>query len=48
MHVKLMVEPSWYGPTVLSITAAPMSSRIVMCVGGTVYLQATTVSIEEQ
>lgn len=35
MHVKFIVDPSWYGPTTLSITAAPISSRMVMCVGGT-------------
>lgn len=36
MHVKFIVEPSWYGPTVLSVTAAPMSSKMVIWVGGTV------------
>lgn len=41
MHVKFMVDPSWYGPTILSVTAAPRSSRIVMWVGGTVAKKRT-------
>lgn len=36
-HVKFIFDPSVYGPTTLSVTAAPNVSNIISCDGGTIY-----------